>query len=202
MNRTIRLAAAAAERLAVTGVRVGWHPSGRPALARARRDAQTAGPLLGGQGGPLRWWPRQPAWSQCSMNVQSLVANRPGSTRWTKCPSPAHSSICASGRRPSRSRSPPVARRRNTVRHGIWIRAAVSSTHACSSAGRRPACPSPRGRRRDRRPGQSRLPWRTTRNGFRQWMAYSSRRRKSAGNNPYGQVGHGAGPNCSLTGPL
>ena len=40
MNRTIRLAAAAAERLAVTGVRVGWHPSGRPALARARRDAQ------------------------------------------------------------------------------------------------------------------------------------------------------------------
>jgi hypothetical protein len=36
------------------------------------------------------------------------IANRSGSTRWTKCPSPAHPSIWTSGRRPSRSRSPSV----------------------------------------------------------------------------------------------
>ena len=52
----------------------------------------------------------QPSWSQCWTNARSRLANRPGSTRWTKCPSPAHSSVWVSGRRLSRSPSPSVAR--------------------------------------------------------------------------------------------
>ena len=41
----------------------------------------------------------QVAWSQYLTKRASLVANLLESTRWTKCPSPAHSSTCTSGSR-------------------------------------------------------------------------------------------------------
>jgi hypothetical protein len=50
-----------------------WLPMGQPASPTARACRRYG----------------QPAWSQCSTNAWSRIANRPGSTRWTKCPSPA-----------------------------------------------------------------------------------------------------------------
>ena len=59
---------------------------------------------------------RQPVAVQWSTNWRSRVAKRSGSTRWTKWPSPAHSSSCTSGSHPNRSRSLSVIGRPKTPR--------------------------------------------------------------------------------------